>query len=236
MNLFSRQDRLNASLMKAAAKGDAKWARKLLDAGAEVDAAGDNPPLFLAAFAGDTDGHHEVMTLLIERGATLDIRNSVNCTPLMGAANQGNTGAARILLKAGANANLVGRDRTVYQWAMTSGSEETIRLLQPKAPRRPDSADEVTVMTQLGNRTLEEVFNFATKERITFVRNGPDGPVEAVTRQNFKDIGDRDALRDAFAKYVAKGGTRAESEIFPEVLVKIRPQDADSRKEKPRHD
>ena len=220
---FNRQKRLNAKLTKASGKGDVKQVVKLLDAGAEINQHGVDGPLFAAAYLGDSDAHHQVIEILVAHGAVVDIRNTVNCTPLMGAANQGNSGAVRSLLAAGADPNLTGRDKTAFQWALTSGSEDTMYLLQPKPERRPDNQDEVTVLHTVGNRTIEEVFNFASKERITFVRSGVDGPVEAVTRQNFKEIADRAALREAYGRYVAKGGRADESEIFPEVLVKIRP-------------
>lgn len=227
INIFNAQKRRNAALVKAATKGDVKKVLSLLDAGAEINQPGTDGPLFMAAYGGDTEAHHQVLEALLARGAKVDERNSVNCTALMGAANRGHKGAAQILLSAGADPNLTGRDKTAFQWALTSGSEDTIYLLQPAPQRREDKPDEVTMLQQIGNRTVEEVFNFASKERITFIRNGADGPVEAVTRQNFKDIADRDALHAAYDKYVAKGGTREESEIFPEVLVKVRPQAKD---------
>lgn len=227
INIFNAQKRRNAALVKACTKGDLGKVLSLLEKGAEVNQPNTDGPLFMAAYGGDTDGHHLVLEALLARGANVDERNSVNCTALMGAANRGHKGAAQILLSAGADPTLTGRDKTAFQWALTSGSEDTIYLLQPKPQRREDAPDEVTTLQSIGNRTVEEVFNFASKERITFVRNGADGPVEAVTRQNFRDIADRDALRAAYAQYVAKGGTREESEVFPEVLVKVRPTGKD---------
>lgn len=223
MSIFSRQDRVNTRLIKAAQKGDVKEAIKALDAGAQINIPGIDGALFSAAYYGNSDGHRQIIEILLARGAEIDIRNTLNCTPLMGAANQGNVESVRLLLANGADPNLTGRDKNAFQWALTSGSEDTIYLLQPKPERRPDNPNEVTILHNIGNRTIEEVFNFSSKERITFVRSGPDGPVEAVTRQNFKDIADRQALRDAFDKYIAKGGQAEESEVFPEVLVKIRP-------------
>ncbi len=220
---FNSRKSINAKLVKAAGKGDVAQVKKLAEAGADINQPGADGPLFAAAYMGDSDAHHQVIEYLLAHGAEVDIRNTVNCTPLMGAANQGNSGAVRTLLAAGADPTLTGRDKTAFQWALTSGNEETMYLLQPRPERRPDNADEVTVLHTVGNRTIEEVFNFASKERITFVRAGIDGPVEAVTRQNFKEIGDRAALHAAFERYVAKGGKADESDIFPEVLVKIRP-------------
>ena len=138
--------------------------------------------------------------------------------------SDGNIGAVELLLKAGADREMRGRDRNALDWAMLSGSPETIYLLQkPVARHYEESPDEIVLQKPFGNRVIEEVFNFASKERMTLVRDGQDGPVEAVTRQNFSEIHDRQTLREAYDKYVAKGGKVQESEIFPEVLVKIKP-------------
>lgn len=218
------QKRLNKKLVEAAKNGDVRETTRLIDASAEINQPGEDGPLFMAAYAGDTDAHHQVVELLISKGAEIDVLNSVGCTPLMGAANRGNIGAVELLLEAGADRALRGRGRNALDWAMLSGSPETIYLLQKPVGRHyEENPDEVVLSHAYGNRVIEEVFNFASKERMTLVRDGQDGPVEAVTRQNFSEIHDRQSLRAAFDKYVAKGGKVQESEIFPEVLVKIKP-------------
>lgn len=218
------QKKLDKKLTEAATKGNVREVTRLIDAGAKIDQPDIDGPLFMAAYAGDSDAHHQVVELLLAKGAQIDILNSVGCTPLMGAANRGNLGAVELLLEAGADPALKGRGRNALDWAMTSGSPDTIRRLQKEAPKPyVETADEVVMSHAFGNRVIEEVFNFASKERMTLVRDGANGPVEAVTRQNFSEIHDRQSLRAAYDKYVAKGGKVEESEIFPEVLVKIKP-------------
>ena len=233
MNWFGRdpKKKLGKLLVKAASRGDAKEAERLLDAGADANfvTATSSPPLFRAAYDGDSDGHCQVLRLLLARGAAVDQRNSVGCTALHGAANNGHFGAASILLEAGASKDLRGRGKNALDWAMTSDNAPTVALLQPPAaprqapPPRVENPDEVVFFRPLGNRMLEETFNFAARERISLVRNGADGPVEAMTRDSFDAVGDVAALRCAFEIYRAKGGTLAESDVFPGALGKVKP-------------
>lgn len=227
MKFGNPQRRLDKKLVAAAGKGDVLEVNRLLDAGANVNACSSfwGPPIFAAAYAGDTDAHHQVIETLIARGADLNVRNGVSCTALMGAANRGHLGAARLLLAAGADATLRGRDRDSLDWAMTSGNPEMILLLQKKPEPEPviDSPQDVVFRRPLGNRVLEEVFDFAARERITLIRKGEDGPVEAVTRDSFTSIEDRARLREAFDTYVKRGGTASEEYVFAEHLAKPKP-------------
>ena len=228
MKFGNPQKRLDKKLVAAAGKGDVREVNRLLDAGANVNACSKywGPPIFDAAYAGDTDAHHQVIETLIARGADMNIRNGVSCTALMGAANRGHIGAARLLLAAGADANMRGRDRDALDWAMTSGNPEMILLLQRKPPEPEpvvDSPQDVVFRRPLGNRILEEVFDFAARERITLIRKGEDGPVEAVTRDSFTAIEDRARLREAFDAYVKRGGAVPEEQVFAEHLDKPRP-------------
>ncbi len=222
MNLFpDKQKRLDKQLIKAATAGDAAKVTALLDAGATLNQLSVDGPLFMAALTGDTPKYLDVIGLLLDRGADIDLVNKQGGTPLMAAANRGHVNAARLLLSKGADHTLKAHDKTAFDWSLASGSAETIFLMQAKQ-QNTGATDEVTLQRALGNRTLEEVFNFASRERLTMIRVYPQGPVEAITRQNFRDIDDRSTLRNAFAVYVQQGGKRAESEIFPEMLTKTR--------------
>jgi hypothetical protein len=223
MKFGNPQRRLDKKLVKAAERGNVPEVIRLLDAGANVNGQHSfyNPPLFAAAYAGDTDAHRQTVEVLLARGAEVDQRNSVECTALMGAANQGHFGIAQILLAAGADRSLRGRDKDALGWALTSGSPEMIALFQQK-PAEPvvEGPQEIVLRRPLGNRLMEEVFDFAARERITLIRKGEDGPVEAVTRDGFSDIEDRSRLREAFALYVKKGGTADEAAVFGDLLAK----------------
>lgn len=217
------QKKLDRKLVKAAMAGNADETLRLLEAGANP-----NVPyhyagcaLFAAAYNGDHEGYLRTIDILLAHGAEVDARNSVNCTALMGAADKGNLRAVQALLAAGADRELRGRDRNALDWAMTSGNAELIALLQAK-PAEPavEGPDEVILRRRVGNRLLEEVFDFAGRERITFVRKDEESPVEAVSRDGFSAIDDRGRLREAFRRYAQKGGSVPESEIFSEVLAK----------------
>ena len=221
------QKKLDKNLVKAAEKGDVQEVNRLLDSGAHVNActSGGGPPVFHAAYAGDTDAHHQVIETLIARGADVNIRNSVACTALMGAANRGNVGAARLLLAAGADSTMRGRGKDALDWALTSGNPEVIALLERK-PKPPEpvveNPQDVVFRRPLGNRIMEEVFDFTARERITLIRKGEDGPVEAVTRDSFISLEDRSRLREAFEIYTQRGGAATEQDIFVECLAKPR--------------
>ncbi|MBI1215997.1 MAG: hypothetical protein GC185_09290 [Alphaproteobacteria bacterium] len=219
-----KQKSLNKRLCKAATAGDVQKVEELLEQGAEINQPRTDGPLFSAAYAKDSPSHHAVIRLLLARGAEVDIRNSVNCTPLMGAANKGNPVCARLSLEAGADRNLVGRDRDALGWAMLSGSAETVVLMQrgleeAETPA-PEGEDEVTTRRALGDRTLEEIFNFRARERISLIRKGETGPVEALTRESFDRVADPSVIRAAYRQYVEKGGTLPESHVFPGLLQK----------------
>ncbi len=223
MKFGNPQRRLDKKLIKAAAKGNAPEVIRLLDAGANVNAqfTYQAPPLFAAAYSGDTDGHHQTIEILLARGAEVDQRNGVNCTALMGAANRGHFRAAQLLLDAGADRSLRGRDRDALGWALMSGNPELIAFLQQKPPEPTvEGPQEVVLRRTLGNRTMEEIFDFAARERITLIRNGEDGPVEAVTRDGFSAIEDRARLREAFVLYVKKGGSGDEASVLGDALAK----------------
>src|SRR5690606_22328947 len=141
-------------------------------------------------------------------GARIDAVNSTGSTALAGAAEQGKLSCVEILLAAGANPEIKNNyDHTAHSYALKHGHQHVLAALD----RNPD---EVACSRRVRDRTLQEIFNFAHKERVTFIRNGIDGPVEAVTREIFSEIADRDQLQTAFDKYKEQGGKLSEDEVF----------------------
>lgn len=213
---------LDMALIEAATRGDAAGVRLLISQGAEMDQRG-NPsgPLFNAAYYG----HVEVVQVLLEHGANPDIRNSVNSTPLMGAAEQAKTAVVSLLLAAGADALLENNYKmTARAYAANHSNFQTLAVLDNPPPRRDfrrARLEEVVFTWRVNDRTLQEVFNFEQKERVTLIRKGSEGPVEAVTRDTFEDLGNAPSLRRAFEQYRKQGGTRAESDIFATTLPKL---------------
>ena len=90
-------------LHEAARDGDLEQVRALIDAGADLDAQGDNgeTPLNTAILKG----HVLVATLLIDRGAGIQARNKGGFTPLHAAAYANAVEIAEQLLSRGADVN-----------------------------------------------------------------------------------------------------------------------------------
>jgi len=85
-------------LMLAALKGEALLCQALIQKGAEINKPGW-APLHYAA----TNGHLEVMNLLLEHFAYIDAASPNGTTPLMMAAHYGTPAAVKLLLEAGAD-------------------------------------------------------------------------------------------------------------------------------------
>jgi len=116
------------ALHRAAALGDCTEVRRLLEAGADIEAVNEAglTPLIMAADAG----HPEVVRLLIENGVAVDGCTKDGFTALMVAAARGCTETAQLLANGGASIDL--QDR--YGWtalmrAAYSGEYSTAWLL-----------------------------------------------------------------------------------------------------------
>ena len=127
-------------LMAAAARGDVRMVRLLLDAGAEVNGQGELrrwSPLHAAAEGGSP----EVVRLLIERGADVNAGEREGRTPLQVAAKRAGPQMVRILLDAGARPNIARKGgRTPLMWAIFRERPETARMLL-EAGADPDATD-----------------------------------------------------------------------------------------------
>ena len=203
-------------------------------------------------------GHKGAAECLIRRGANVEARDEAGDTVLWTAVAHGRTEIAKLLLDHGADPRarsdtherstpleMARQEKNNEMADMLSGAiiarQLQDRLARDKAERvtrererrekeaeRAKNPDLVMVFSDLGDRTLQEIYNFASLERLTLIRKGEDGPVEAVTRQDFADIGDRPALREAFAEHVRRGGAASEKSVFPGTLQKIRPPQKDA--------
>lgn len=117
-------------LMKAALNGHTEAVRRLLAAGAQVDAMdkGGYTSLMLAA----SNAHAQTVALLAAHGADLDhAEPGLGWTALIWAAKQGHAATVRILLERGANRTLTDREgRSAAQWARQNGHQEVLVLLE----------------------------------------------------------------------------------------------------------
>jgi ankyrin repeat protein len=240
---------LNKKLLKAAKKGDLKAIGDLLAKGAEIDSKNgmfDTTPLGAACGNGQT----EAVKLLLERGAKPDaIAGNLGMTALYEIVNfgQAEPEIVKLLLAAGADPEATESGKTVLDRARKRKDTESIALLEAaiaeRAHRKQVAAEEeaarkaaaeklaaeaeqarqrnnIAFSHQLAGKTIEEIYNFAAKERTTFVRAAPGAPVEAVTQRSFSELADTPGLREAFEEHRRRGGTTEESAVFPDVLQK----------------
>ena len=174
-----------------------------------------NAALREAAFDGDIE---RVVELLAD-GADIDDRLSDGRTPLMRAAYGGHIDVVRLLLEEGADRLL--RDKwgdTAADDALRQGYGNVAALLKER-PAKIKSPDQVVFSRRVHDRTLQEIFDFAARERVTLIRKSEHGAVEAVIRDPFGMLTDREGLHRAFNEYRQRGGTLGEEEVFAPGMV-----------------
>jgi ankyrin repeat protein len=116
-------------LLASIRAGDERVVRRLIEAGAKVDASreGSDPPLRVAADLGNA----AVVDALLSRKPDVDAADSFGETALMAAARDGNEPICSKLLAAGANPRLRGRDRaTAADIAGARGFTALAKLLR----------------------------------------------------------------------------------------------------------
>ena len=213
---FSKQRRRDKQLIAAADKGNAIAIEAALNEGADIEALNGGmshlSPLGRAIIAESYDA----VEVLLRRGANIEHRALHGDTPLCFALAMKNIALVEKLLDAGASTLVRGfRGRTPLTLAQELGNTALVqRIMQQGMPAAAPDADEVTFTRALGNRTLEEIFNFRAQERISLIRLGEQGPVEAMTRDSFAALGDREQLAKAYVQYKTAGGRVDLPEIF----------------------
>ena len=132
---ISTAETIPLKLMQACTAGDAATISSWLDDGGHVDARWNEPDGSLCGssllMAASYEGRVLVVHMLIERGASLDLHNSVGVTALMCAAGAGYPSVVGKLLTAGAQLGL--RDAqgwTALRWAVNSSRTFCVRAIQ----------------------------------------------------------------------------------------------------------
>ncbi|HZQ37957.1 MAG TPA: ankyrin repeat domain-containing protein [Dehalococcoidia bacterium] len=119
------------ALHLAAFFGHAGAARRLLDAGAEINAVARNPMRVQPLHSAAAGRHHAVCSLLIQRGADVNARQHGGWTPLHAAAQHGDRALAELLLAAGADAAACNDEgRSAAGIAAENGHADLAALLQ----------------------------------------------------------------------------------------------------------
>jgi beta-lactamase regulating signal transducer with metallopeptidase domain len=123
-----RSNALAVALFEAASDGDMDSITKLLDAGANVDAAigGDGSPLIGAA----REGRLDAVRLLLDRGADVDMGVSGDGNALLMAAREGHVDVVTMLLDRGASIDhTVPGDENALIQASGNGRLDVVKLL-----------------------------------------------------------------------------------------------------------
>ncbi|MBN1799180.1 MAG: ankyrin repeat domain-containing protein, partial [Spirochaetales bacterium] len=120
---------LNDNLINAAIIGDLQKVKEAMKQGADVNAKSDTNRT--ALFLASGNGHTEVVKLLIETGADVNIADTVlESTAIHVAANMGYLEIVGLLIKNGADIDPVDKDgKTPLMLASLKGFHEIVRLL-----------------------------------------------------------------------------------------------------------
>ncbi|MDE1153250.1 MAG: ankyrin repeat domain-containing protein [Micavibrio sp.] len=227
--------------IQAAGDGNLSELANLLADGADIKAVGGFWQMHTTAlsFAAVMD-KPAAMRWLLNNGADINQRDTSGSTALIHAVINSNYRCVSLLLDAGANMYIGdsggrtprqhvprGRGRAIgllldsHDKALRAATKEKAAPAPQAAPAGEDP-DVVILRQQIGNRMLEEVFNFAARERLTLIRKDIDAPIEAMTRQNFNELAESPLLRRAFAEHKRRGGQLTESDVFDAMLQKPR--------------
>ncbi len=132
------------TFIDAVEEGQAEKVKRLLSAGADVNAAKDHGMTALMCAA--SKGHLDIVRILLDRGANVNATRGDGFTALIMAAFHGHFDIVRVLLDQGASVNAATRSGTTAQgWASSRGFPEIARLLKDAQEKRliaPRVADE----------------------------------------------------------------------------------------------
>lgn len=167
---------------------------------------GEEPKALLTA---SSYGNAQTVRVLIDAGASLEERDHRNETALHRAVGGGRYDVVQMLLETGADVTAMNdRGETPAEAARKKGIAIDALMeadMQAKCGWEKSDADTICVSYETAGRILTESFNFKARQRITFSKNIDDG-AEAMFRENFTDIENRDVITQAAAQLLKQGG------------------------------
>jgi ankyrin repeat protein len=191
---------LDKALRTACEQGDISAAEKLIAEGANINPTDAQSPLVYAVSAGKAD----CARWLIAHGAEVNLQSGDAANALHCAGFYGQLECARLLVDAGADLNAVyAKGKTAAQVARDQKHPEVAEFLE----LHPNL---LSFTRALGNRVVEEIYDFRDRERVTLLRQCVGGAVETMQRETFSALAETPALRRAFEEHRRRGGTLAE--------------------------
>ena len=125
LDIEARNGQDESALMMAALKGNLPLVKTLIARNADV-----NKPGWAPLHYASTNGHIEVIRVLLEHHAYIDAESPNGTTPLMMAAHYGTAAAVKVLLEAGADPTLKNKlDLTAIDFAHRGNRQESAELL-----------------------------------------------------------------------------------------------------------
>jgi TonB family protein len=155
----------NQQLRDWAGAGQIKAIQKIM-AGGELNVDSRDSDGWTALMYAAKGGHDDIVQLLLDAGATVDIENNVKETALHLAATYGRAEAVRLLLDADSDFTAVdASSRTPLYWAIERKHAEVIELLQAAANRR---SDRVRVMEDPAAKGITTPPRIVEKQRVEY--------------------------------------------------------------------
>ncbi len=156
------------SLQEAAAIGDIDLVKLRLSQGSAVDAR-ESPTMTTAFIGAVGNSHKEVVALLLDQGADVNVRANQIGTPLLCALQNGDEEIIQLLLAAGADANMVDSDGypSLYYAVLRNNIDVVKLLLEYGARFDSKMPNGMTVVQYAALRGLRDIVTLCLSQGVT---------------------------------------------------------------------